>query len=128
MNGAESFYECSTLNRNDRAVGKTILENRKRLASMSDAAGRSLEIVELPTPGVLLGPDGRLPASYANFYFANQAVLVPVFGVDADREALVIFEALFKDRGIHPIPSQNLVLGLGAVHCLTQQEPALAGP
>ncbi len=104
-----------------------LAENRRRLASMSDAVGRSLEIVELPTPGVLSGPDGRLPASYANFYFANQAVLVPVFGVDADREALLIFEALFKDRGIQPIPSQNLVLGLGAVHCLTQQEPALAG-
>jgi agmatine deiminase len=105
-----------------------LAENRKRLASMSDAAGRSLEIVELPTPGVLLGPEGRLPASYANFYFANQAILVPVFGVDADREALAIFGTLIKDRPICPIPSQNLVLGLGAVHCITQQEPTLSKP
>jgi agmatine deiminase len=103
-----------------------LAENRKRLASMSDASGRSLEIIELPTPGPISGPDGRLPASYANFYFANQAVLVPVFGVDADREALAIFEAVIEDRPIVPIPSQNLVLGLGAVHCLTQQEPALS--
>ena len=101
-----------------------LADNRRRLEAMSDAAGRKLEIIELPTPGVLEGPEGRLPASYANFYFANQAVLVPVFGVDADREALAIFETAIKDRPVVPIPSQNLVLGLGAVHCLTQQEPA----
>jgi agmatine deiminase len=101
-----------------------LADNRRRLEAMSDAAGRKLEIIDLPTPGVLEGPEGRLPASYANFYFANQAVLVPVFGVDADREALAIFETAIKDRPVVPIPSQNLVLGLGAVHCLTQQEPA----
>jgi agmatine deiminase len=101
-----------------------LADNRMRLETMSDAAGRKLEVIELPTPGVLEGPEGRLPASYANFYFANQAVLVPVFGVEADREALAIFETVIKDRPIVPIPSQNLVLGLGAVHCLTQQEPA----
>lgn len=103
-----------------------LAENRKRLASMFDASGRPLEIIELPTPGKVSGPDGRLPASYANFYFANQAVLVPVFGVDADREALAILEAVVQDRPVVPIPSKSLVLGLGAVHCLTQQEPALS--
>lgn len=97
--------------------------NRVRLASMSDARGRSLDVIELPTPGVVAGPDGRLPASYANFYFANRAVLVPFFGVDADREALAILAAAIPDRPMIPIPSQNLVLGLGAIHCLTQQEP-----
>ncbi len=103
-----------------------LAENRRRLGTMCDAAGRRLETIELPTPGVLEGPMGRLPASYANFYFANQAVLVPVFGVDADCEALSILENAIKDRPIVPIPSQNLVLGLGAVHCLTQQEPAFS--
>lgn len=100
-------------------------ENRERLETMTDARGRRLEVVELPTPGVVAGPDGRLPASYANFYFANAAVLVPVFGVAADREAIAILEKAIPDRPIVPIPGQNLVLGLGAVHCLTQQEPAL---
>ena len=104
----------------------TLAENRRRLETMCDAAGRRLETIELPTPGVLEGPEGRLPASYANFYFANRAVLVPVFGVDADREALAILETAIEDRPVVPIPSQNLVLGLGAVHCLTQQEPALS--
>jgi agmatine deiminase len=102
-----------------------LAENRKRLEAMTDAAGRRLETIELPTPGVLEGPEGRLPASYANFYFANRALLVPVFGVDADREALAILASAVPDRPVVPIPSQNLVLGLGAVHCLTQQEPAL---
>jgi agmatine deiminase len=103
-----------------------LAENRRRLETMTDAAGRRLETIELPTPGVLEGPEGRLPASYANFYFANQAVLVPIFGVDADREALAILEAAIRDRPVVPVPSQNLVLDLGAVHCLTQQEPALS--
>lgn len=100
-------------------------ENRARLEGMVDARGRRLEVIELPTPGVVAGPDGRLPASYANFYFANAAVLVPVFGVDADREAIAILEKAIPDRPIVPIPGRDLVLGLGAVHCLTQQEPAL---
>ena len=92
---------------------------------MTDARGRRLEVIELPTPGVVAGPDGRLPASYANFYFANAAVLLPVFGVDQDREAIAILEKAIADRPIVPIPGRNLVLGLGAVHCLTQQEPSL---
>lgn len=99
--------------------------NRARLEGMVDAAGRRLEVVELPMPPAVEGPDGRLPASYANFYFANQALLVPVFEVDQDREALAILESVVRDRPVVPIPAQSLVLGLGAVHCLTQQEPEL---
>lgn len=102
--------------------------NRQRLAEMTDAAGRRLEVVPLPMPPAIEGPDGRVPASYANFYFANAGLLVPVFGVDEDREALEILGALVRDRPIVPIPAQNLVLGLGAVHCLTQQEPLSPSP
>jgi agmatine deiminase len=111
-------------NRDDVNHGP-LAENRRRLETLRDAEGRRLEVVELPMPPPLEGPDGRLPASYANFYFANAALLVPVFGADADREALGILEALVPDRPVVPIPAQNLVLGLGAVHCLTQQEPEL---
>ena len=103
---------------------KALAENRRRLEQMSDASGRSLEIIELPVPDPLLGPDGPLPASYANFYFANEALLVPTFGVVQDREALSILAEVVRDRPIVPIPSRHLVLGLGAVHCLTQQEPS----
>jgi agmatine deiminase len=103
---------------------KALSENRHRLKAMFDYSGRPLEIIELPTPGSLAGPDGRLPASYANFYFANHALLVPIFGVDQDREALSILETVIRDRPVVPIPSRCLVQGFGAVHCLTQQEPA----
>ena len=98
-------------------------ENRGRLDTMSDAAGRRLEVIELPAPDPVSGPEGRLPASYANFYFANQALLVPTFGVDQDAEALAIHESVVRDRPIVPIRSEILLLGLGAVHCVTQQEP-----
>ncbi|MFP6654439.1 MAG: agmatine deiminase family protein [Myxococcota bacterium] len=98
--------------------------NRRRLESMLDSAGRSLEIIDLPAVGPLAGSVGRLPASYANFYFSNQALLVPTFGVDQDREALSILESVVRDRPVVPIPSQCLIQGLGTVHCLTQQEPA----
>ena len=67
--------------------------------------------------------EGRLPASYANFYFTNQALLVPTFGVDQDAEALAILESVVRDRPVVSIRSENLLLGLGAVHCVTQQEP-----
>ena len=97
--------------------------NRRRLEGMQDAAGRTLEVIPLPTPGRVEGPEGRLPASYANFYLCNEALLMPVFGVDQDREAIEVLAALRPDREVIPIPCQNLVLGLGAVHCLTQQEP-----
>lgn len=103
---------------------RILAENRRRLETMSDAAGRPLEVIELPTPDPLSGPDGRLPASYANFYFANRALLVPTFGVDQDQEALAILETVVRDRPVVGIPSRSLVLGLGAVHCLTQQEPS----
>ena len=98
--------------------------NRRRLEALTDAKGRRLEVTSLPSPPAFDGPHGRAPASYANFYFANAALLVPVFGVETDDEALAIFEGLRLDRPIVPIPARELVQGLGAVHCLTQQEPA----
>ena len=99
--------------------------NRRRLLETTDAEGRALDVVDLPMPPALEGPHGRAPASYANFYFANAALLVPVFGAPTDAEALSVLGAVVRDRPIAPIPAQNLVLGLGAVHCLTQQEPAI---
>ena len=100
-----------------------LAENRRRLTRMTDALGRSLDVIDLPMPRRIVSGGDRLPASYANFYVSNASVLVPVFSVDADREALGIFEGLFPDRAIAPIPARDLVEGLGAVHCVTQQEP-----
>lgn len=102
-----------------------LAKNLRRLESARDARGRRLEITQLPMPLAIEGTWGRVPASYANFYFSNAALLVPVFGVDTDREALSLLESVVMDRPVVPIPSQNLVLGLGAVHCVTQQEPTV---
>ena len=66
----------------------------------------------------------RLPASYANFYIANGAVMLPTFDCPADRQAIATLGRLFPGRRIVPLPCTDLVLGLGAIHCLTQQHPA----
>ena len=84
-----------------------------------------LEVVDLPMPRPLSADGERLPASYANFYVANREVLVPVFGVPEDEQALACLARLFPGRRARPIPSRTLVRGLGAIHCLTQQQPAL---
>jgi agmatine deiminase len=93
------------------------------LRAARDASGRALEVIDLPMPpAVRAGPD-RLPASYANFYIANREVLVPTFGAPSDRVALDTLRPLFPGRSVVGIPSRALVRGLGAVHCLTQQQP-----
>jgi agmatine deiminase len=66
-----------------------------------------------------------LPASYANFYIGNKVVLVPVFGHATDQKALGILQDLFSDRRVAGVPCNALVAGLGAVHCVTQQEPQI---
>jgi agmatine deiminase len=98
--------------------------NRRRLAEISLAGGVPLEIVELPMPEPLYYDGQRLPASYANFYIANDAVLLPVFGCAQDGEARDIIAGCFPTRRVVPIDCRVLVAGLGAVHCLTQQVPA----
>ena len=99
-------------------------ENRERLQGVRLAAGAPLEVVSLPMPKPLFLDGQRLPASYANFYIANAAVLVPTFNDPNDRIALGILSELFPDRPVVGIHAVDLVWGLGTLHCLTQQEPA----
>jgi agmatine deiminase len=82
-----------------------------------------LNVVRLPMPRPVLFAGQRLPASYANFYIANQLVLVPTFNDPADRKALTILARLFRDREVTGIHAVDLVLGLGTLHCMTQQQP-----
>ncbi len=98
---------------------------RERLRSARDARGQRLEVIDLPMPPRLEADGEPLPASYANFYVANRAVLVPSFGVDTDEKALATLAPLFPGRRLTPVPSRALVRGLGACHCLTQQQPQL---
>ena len=101
---------------------RCLKNNFDHLRSATDQDDNLFEIVALPMPGYIGSP--RLPASYANFYIANKSVLVPVYGHPNDKRALSILEPLFPEREIVPIPSTTLILGLGGVHCLTQQQPA----
>jgi len=98
-------------------------ENLERLRAMSLEDGRRLRVVEMPMPARLEREGMRLPASHANFYIANDSVLVPSFGGDSDVEAVEILAGLFPSRMIRPMDCRELIWGLGAFHCLTQQQP-----
>ena len=101
-----------------------LANNLQRLRAATDQRGRRLNIVELPLPAPVIFRGRRLPASYANFYIANRCVLVPVFNDPNDRRALNILADLFPDREIIPICCGDLIWGLGAIHCMTMQQPA----
>jgi agmatine deiminase len=99
-------------------------ENQELLKGMTDLDGRPLEVVTLPMPAPLYLDGQRLPASYANFYVANDRVLVPTFNDARDREALATLAGVFPGREVVGIHAVDLVWGFGTLHCLTQQEPA----
>ena len=115
---------CHESNTRD-ANYRVLKENRDRLAGLRLEDGGSIEIVDLPMPAPLVYRGQRLPASYANFYVANGAVLVPTFNDPNDRVALGILAQVFDDRPVIGIHAVDLVWGLGTIHCLTQQEPAV---
>ena len=101
-------------------------ENRERLQGMRLADGSRIEVVPLPMPSPLYFRGQRLPASYANFYISNAAVLVPTFNDPNDRLALGTLAELFTDRPVVGIHCVDLVWGLGTIHCMTQQQPAIS--
>lgn len=101
-----------------------LLDNLKRLERATDQDGASLRVVALPMPAPVYFDGQRLPASYANFYVANTVVLVPTFNDANDRVALDTLTGLFPGRTVVGIHAVDLVLGLGTLHCLTQQQPA----
>ncbi len=100
-------------------------ENLARLRAVRLPGGRALDIAELPMPQPVFADGMRLPASYANFYIANAAVILPTFGCPQDAEALDILQACF-DRPVVGLDARDVVFGLGTFHCLSQQEPAAA--
>jgi agmatine deiminase len=100
-------------------------ENLKRLATMKDQDGRPLNVITLPMPRRLDYEAQRLPASYANFYIANDVVLVPTYDLSRDPKAIETLQRVFPTRRVVGINCTDLVLGLGAFHCVTQQWPAL---
>jgi agmatine deiminase len=99
-------------------------QNLHRLKAATDQNGKSFEIVEVPMPAPVVFEGRRLPASYGNFYIANGIVLAPVFNDPNDRIALNLLAEVFPTRDIVPIYSGDLIWGFGAMHCMTQQQPA----
>ena len=101
-----------------------LAENLDRLKSATNLSGGALDVRELPMPNPVVFDGQRLPASYANFYIANDLVLVPTFNDCHDRLALNIIAECFPEREVIGIHAVDLVWGLGTLHCMTQQEPA----
>jgi agmatine deiminase len=99
-------------------------ENLKRLTAARTPDGKQFTVVELPMPRPIIFRRQRLPASYANFYLANGLVLVPTFHDPNDRVALNTLAEVFPDRQVIGVHSVDLIWGLGALHCMTQQQPA----
>jgi agmatine deiminase len=104
---------------------EALRENIRRLRDATTEDGKPLVTIDLPMPAPVYFEGRRLPASYANFYIANGVVLVPVFNDPNDRVALDILADVFPDREIVPIYCGDLIWGFGAIHCMTQQQPAV---
>jgi len=100
-------------------------ENLQMLKTMRLLNGKQLNIIELPMPDAVIYEDQRLPASYANFYIGNAAVVVPTYRSKNDDKALDILQQCFPDRKVVGIDSTDIIWGLGSFHCLSQQEPAV---
>jgi agmatine deiminase len=111
-------------NKLDDANYWPLQENLDRLRRMTDLVDRPIEVLTLPMPSPVVFRGQRLPASYANFYIANDVVLAPTFNDPNDRKALGVLADVFPGRQVIGIHAVDLVWGLGTLHCLTQQEPA----
>lgn len=120
--GSRTVVLCQESDSSD-ANYAPLQENRERLEGMRLEDGSKIQIIPLPMPSPLYFDGQRLPASYANFYVSNAAVLAPVFNDPMDRHALGILSEAFADRPVVGISAVDLVWGLGTLHCLTQQQP-----
>jgi agmatine deiminase len=126
---APDVIVCAVEEDPEDANYKLLQDNLRRLRTMTDVEDRPFEIVTLPMPGVVGGTStdnrnlDRLPASYANFYVANNVVLVPIFRHANDARALETLQRLFNSHRAVGINCEPLVWGMGTIHCVTQQQP-----
>ncbi len=111
-------------NKNDENY-ELLQHNLRQLKQMRLLNGKQLNIVEVPMPDAVVYDEQRLPASYANFYISNDAVIVPTYRCDKDDKALSIIQNCFPGRRVVGIDSTEIIWGLGSFHCLSQQEPAV---
>jgi agmatine deiminase len=111
--------------RQDDVNHEPLRENWERLTAARDQDGQPLRVVTLPMPAPVVFEGQRLPASYANFYIANNLVLMPTFNDPADRQALSTLAGLFPDRTVVGVHAVDLVWGLGTLHCMTRDQPKI---
>ncbi len=121
--GPTTIVTCVEPDKSDQNYGP-LAENLKRLKAARTLDGKQFILVELPMPRPVIFDMQRLPASYANFYIANELVLVPTFHDPNDRSALNTLAKVFPGREVIGIDCVDLVWGLGTLHCMTQQQPA----
>ncbi|NOY92841.1 MAG: agmatine deiminase family protein [Deltaproteobacteria bacterium] len=106
--------------------GQTMVRIHAQILCMIEDHDLNWTVHQIPSPGVVLSDeDAPLPASYLNFYIANDAVFVPAYGVANDAPARIALKSLFSDRQTYSSPARHLIHGGGAIHCVTHQEPAL---
>lgn len=108
----------------DSPEANDLRANRIALSSAWDRYGNALRVVDLPLPAPKFQDGHRLPASYCNFYIVNDGVIVPTFGDPADDYACQTLQDLFPSRKVLGVDASELIWGLGAFHCMTQQQPA----
>ena len=125
--GNQTVVLCREKNAHDENY-RPLEENRERLQGMRLEDGTRIDVVPLPMPSPLHFDGRRLPASYANFYIANDVVLAPTFNDPNDRIALGVLAELFPSRQVVGIHAVDLVWGLGTIHCMTQQQPVDDSP
>jgi agmatine deiminase len=112
----------------DDPNAETLDEIARDLAGMRDASGRPLEVIRIRSPGRVLTESGDLAAaSYLNFLIGNRTVLLPIFGVAADAEAALAVGELFPGRQVVPIDARAAIVGGGALHCMSREQPAIGG-
>jgi agmatine deiminase len=121
---SEDTVVCAAEKNKEDENYKPLLMNYDTLTKAKDQQGNALKVVQFPMPERVEYKGARLPASYTNFYIANKVVLVPVFGCKQDREALGILKEFFRGRNVVGIDCNALVVGFGAIHCITQQQPS----
>ncbi len=115
---------CMSPADNEDPNGPALRAIERRLAAATDAKGRKLEVTTVPSPGYVGDEAGEaMPASYMNFYIANETVIVPTYGAENDDVAVAALAKLFPSRKVVGLPALAILTGGGAFHCITQQQP-----